>query len=343
VDRLTRPTEGEDIIRAVTSAAWGSQPSSTTAGASPSAALRQVLLWASRRSQIKRAVTSAPVTRDVVRRFVAGETIDDALRVTRDLAAAGLQVSLDHLGEDTRDTATARAAVDAYCTLAIRLAGEGLAAGAEMSVKLSAVGQALDESMALDNARLICEAARAAGSSVTIDMEDHTTTDSTLRLVGVLREDFPSTGAVLQASLHRTEDDCRALGVPGSRIRLCKGAYQEPSTLAWQRPDDIRGSYIRCLSTLIAGGALPMAATHDPKLVEATGRLVREIGGAGFEHEYQMLFGIRPDEQHRLAAAGETVRVYVPFGVQWYGYLMRRMAERPANTALFLRALMSRS
>ncbi len=300
-------------------------------------------MWASRRRQIKRAVTSAPVTRDVVRRFVAGETIEEALAVTRTLNSEGLQVSLDHLGEDTLDAATARAAVDAYCSLAERLAGEGLAATAEMSVKLSAVGQALDESMALDNARLICEAARAAGSSVTIDMEDHTTTDSTLRVVGLLRQDFPATGAVLQASLHRTEDDCRALGVPGSRVRLCKGAYQEPSSLAWQRPDDIRGAYVRCLATLIAGNALPMAATHDPKLVQATGRLVSDIGGPRFRHEYQMLFGIRPDEQRRLAAAGETVRVYVPFGVQWYGYLMRRMAERPANTALFLRALMSRN
>jgi proline dehydrogenase len=302
-----------------------------------------VLLWASRRPQIKRVVTSAPVTRDVVRRFVAGETIDDALRVTRALTGEGLRVSLDHLGEDTLDAATAHAAVDAYCSLAGRLSDEGLAARAEMSVKLSAVGQALDESMALDNAQLICEAARSAGSSVTIDMEDHTTTDSTLRIVGLLRHDFPSTGAVLQASLHRTENDCRALGVPGSRIRLCKGAYLEPPTIAWQRPDDIRSAYVRCLSRLITGGALPMAATHDPKLVQATGRLVSDLGGPGFSHEYQMLYGIRRDEQHRLSAAGETVRVYVPFGVQWYGYLMRRMAERPANTALFLRALMSRN
>ncbi len=328
----------------MTSEAWGSQPSSTAAaGANPAAVLRQVLLWASRRRQLKRLITSAPVTRDVVRRFVAGETIDDALRVTRTLTGDGLQVSLDHLGEDTLDIATASAAVDAYRALARRLAEGGLAARAEMSVKLSAVGQALDESMALDNARSICDAARAAGSSVTIDMEGHTTTDSTLRIVGLLRQDFPATGAVLQASLRRTEDDCQALGVPGSRIRLCKGAYQEPASLAWQRPDDIRAAYVRCLGTLIAGGALPMAATHDPKLVDATGRLVREIAGPGFKHEYQMLYGIRPDEQRRLVAAGETVRVYVPFGVQWYGYLMRRMAERPANTALFLRSLVSRN
>ena len=340
---LTRPTGAGDIIPPVTSEAWGSQPTSSTSGVSPSAALRHILLWASRRGQIKRAVTSAPVTRDVVRRFVAGETIEDAVAVTRALTGEGLTVSLDHLGEDTLDARTARAAVAAYCSLAGRLADEGLAPMAEMSVKLSAVGQALDESLALDNARLICEAARAAGSSVTIDMEDHTTTDSTLRVVSLIRQDFPSTGAVLQASLHRTADDCRALGVPGSRVRLCKGAYQEPASLAWQRPDDIRHAYLRCLSILIGGSALPMAATHDPKLVEATGRLVSDIGGPGFRHEYQMLFGIRPDEQRRLVAARETVRVYVPFGVQWYGYLMRRMAERPANTALFLRALVSRN
>jgi proline dehydrogenase len=311
--------------------------------ASPAVALRHILLWASRRRQIKRAVTAAPVTRGVVRRFVAGETIDDALRVTRELTSEGLMVSLDHLGEDTLDRATAQAAVDAYVTLAGRLSAEGLASRSEMSVKLSAVGQALDEEMALDNARLICDAARAAGTMVTIDMEDHTTTDSTLHVVGLLRKEFPTTGAVLQASLHRSDDDCRALGVPGSRVRLCKGAYQEPPSLAWQGSDDIRGAYLRCLGILTRGGAVPMAATHDPKLIEATGRVVAAIGGANFAHEYQMLHGIRPEEQRRLAAAGETVRVYVPFGVQWYGYLMRRMAERPANTALFVRALMSRN
>jgi proline dehydrogenase len=306
-------------------------------------ALRHVLLWASRRRWIQRAVTAAPVTRGVVQRFVAGESIDDAVRVARELTAQGMSVSLDHLGEDTRDAPTARAAVDAYRSLAQRLAAEGLATTAEMSVKLSAVGQALDEAMALDNARLICDAARSAGTTVTIDMEDHTTTDSTLRLVGRLREDFPTTGAVLQASLRRSEDDCRVLGVPGSRVRLCKGAYQEPPSLAWQRRDDIRAAYVRCVRFLIAGGALPMAATHDPKLIEATGRLVAAMRGPEFAHEYQLLYGVRPDEQRRLVTAGETVRVYVPFGVQWYGYLMRRMAERPANTALFLRALMSRS
>jgi proline dehydrogenase len=328
----------------VTSEAWGShQPSPAPAGASPAAALRAVLLWASRRPQIKRAITAAPVTRGVVRRFVAGETIDDALRVARKLIAEGLYVSLDHLGEDTRDSASASAAVDAYRCLAERLAAEGLAASAEMSVKLSALGQALDEEMALDNARLICDAARSAGTTVTIDMEDHTTTDSTLRLVERLRADFPTTGAVLQASLRRSEEDCRTLGIPGSRVRLCKGAYQEPPSLAWQRRDDIRAAYLRCLRILIAGGALPMAATHDPKLIDATGRLVAAMRAPGFPHEYQLLHGIRPDEQRRLARAGETVRVYVPFGVQWYGYLMRRMAERPANTALFLRALMSRN
>ena len=328
----------------MSSTSWGShQPSTAPGGASLAAGLRQVLLWASRRRQIKRIVTAAPVTRDVVRRFVAGETIDDAILATRELIGDGLLVSLDHLGEDTRDAATASAAVAAYRSLAARLADEGLAPAAEMSVKLSALGQALDEGMALDNARVICDAARTAGTFITVDMEDHTTTDSTLGIVAQLRKEFPSTGAVLQASLRRTESDCRALGVPGSRVRLCKGAYQEPAALAWQRTDDVRGAFLRCLGILIAGGALPMVATHDPRLIDATNRLVSEIRGAGFDHEYQMLNGVRPDEQARLVRAGERVRVYVPFGVQWYGYLMRRMAERPANTALFLRALVTRS
>ncbi len=160
----------------------------------PAVALRHILLWASRRRQIKRVITAAPVTRGVVRRFVAGELIDDALRVTRELTSEGLLVSLDHLGEDTLDRATAQAAVDAYRTLAGRLAADGLASRSEMSVKLSAVGQALDEEMALDNARLICDAARSAGTTVTIDMEDHTTTDATLRAVGPPSQGFPHDG-----------------------------------------------------------------------------------------------------------------------------------------------------
>jgi proline dehydrogenase len=187
--------------------------------------------------------------------------------------------------------------------------------------------QAIDEALALDGARAICEAATAAGTTVTLDMEDHTTTDSTLGILRALREDFPSTGAVLQAYLRRTEADCRDLATAGSRVRLCKGAYKEPESVAFQSTGEVDLSYVRCMKALFAGDGYPMLATHDPRLIEiaavlATGRRLDSW-------EYQMLYGIRPTEQERLAAEGRTVRVYVPYGEEWYGYMMRRMAERP--------------
>ncbi len=303
--------------------------------------LRSTILAASRNQRVKALVAGAPVSRSVVQRFVAGEQVDDAVRTTRDLVGRGLCVSLDHLGEDTLDTAQADATTQAYLTLLRVLGEEGLTAGgrAEVSVKLTAVGQSVDERRALENARRICEAARNAGTTVTLDMEDHTTTDSTLTVLTELRQDFPDTGAVLQAYLHRTEDDCRALAHEGSRVRLCKGAYREPSSVAYQDPHEVDRSYVRCLKVLMAGPGYPMLATHDPRLVEIGQTLGAGRGG----YEFQMLLGIRPAEQERLAADGETVRVYVPYGDEWYGYLMRRLAERPANLTFFLRALASRS
>jgi proline dehydrogenase len=301
--------------------------------------LRAALLTASRNARVRRLVETAPVSRDVVRRFVAGTTTDDAVRVSSTLADSGLTVSLDHLGEDTTEIGHADATTKAYLTLLRRLGEIGLAARAEVSVKLSAVGQALDQSLALDNARAICEAAAAANTTVTIDMEDHTTTDSTLAVVHELRRDFPWTGAVLQAYLHRTEGDCRDLATEGSRVRLCKGAYKEPESVAFQSRSEVDRSYVRCLRTLIAGGGYPMFATHDPRLISIAGTLVQRSGRPKGSYEYQMLYGIRPNEQLRLAGQGETMRIYVPYGDEWYGYLMRRLAERPANVGFFLRAL----
>lgn len=312
------------------------------AGLDPAPLLRHVVLWASRRPAIKAAITRAPVTRGLVRRFVPGEDVESCVTAAHELRAQGLQSSLVHLGEDTHDTAAARAAVDAYRALIGRIASEGLSDVAEVAFKLSALGQALDESMAFDYAAAVCEAARATGISVTVDMEDHTTTDSTLRIVQRLRADYPSTGAVIQASLHRSPEDCRALAHPGSRVRLCKGAYQEAPSVAWQTRGEVRSAYLRCLEILARGGAYPMVATHDPMLISATRQILPAVSN-GNPHEFQMLYGVRPDEQRRLAGAGERVRIYVPYGTQWYGYLMRRMAERPANLALVVRTLFSRS
>jgi proline dehydrogenase len=311
--------------------------------------VRTGLLAASRNGRVRRLVETAPVSRDVVGRFVAGSALEDAVRVTGELVADGLCVTLDHLGEYTTEPGHAEATAKAYLQLIGRLGDAGLAAGrdggparAEVSVKLSALGQGLDERLAVEHARTICAAAREAGTTVTLDMEDHTTVGSTLAILRRLRGEFGFVGAVLQSYLRRTEQDCTTLSTAGTRVRLCKGAYDAPEEVAFTRRQDIDRSYVRCAAVLMRGSGYPMIATHDPRLIEIAGRLAADAGRATGSYEYQMLYGIRPLEQRRLAAAGHTVRVYVPYGSDWYGYLMRRLAERPANLGFFLRSLVSR-
>jgi proline dehydrogenase len=309
--------------------------------------LRDLLLRASRSDRLRDLVETAPVSRPVVRRFVAGLDDDAALGKARALTAAGLRVTVDRLGEDTTGADDARAVRDAYVALLGRLADAGLTEGGrvEVSVKLSAVGQAIEpdgEKLALEHARDICAAAARAGTTVTLDMEDRTTTDATLGVLRELRTEYPWVGAVLQAYLRRTEGDCRELSGPGSRVRLCKGAYDEPASVAFTDPLDVDRSYLRCLSVLMAGQGYPMVATHDPRLIDISAALAIRHGRQPGSYEYQMLYGVRPDEQRRLAGRGETVRVYVPYGRDWYGYLMRRLAERPANVTFFLRSLVTR-
>jgi proline dehydrogenase len=298
-----------------------------------------------RSDKVKKAVTAMPVSGGIVHRYVPGESTASAVDATRDLIEAGLHVTLDFLGEDTLDREQADATVAAYLDLLRSLTEHGLSRNAEVSVKLSAVGQALPddgEKVALDNARSICQAARNAGTTVTLDMEDHTTTDSTLGILRELRKDFPETGAVLQAYLHRTEADCRDLAYEGSRVRLCKGAYNEPETVAFQDKHEVDKAYVRALKVLMAGQGYPMIASHDPRMIDIAGALATRNGRAQGSYEYQMLYGIRPDEQRRLAEAGEKVRVYLPYGQEWYGYLMRRLAERPSNLTFFLHSLVSK-
>ena len=308
------------------------------------AILREPLLLLSRSNQVKRLVSTMPVSAGIVKSYVPGETNESAVEATRALVDDGLKVSLDFLGEDTLDVEQAEATVAAYLDVLEQLSAQGLTRLAEVSVKLSAIGQALPDSghkVALEHARTICRAARNAGTTVTLDMEDHTTTDSTLAILRELRKDFPETGAVLQAYLHRTEADCRALAYEGSRVRLCKGAYMEPEDVAFQEKVDIDKSYVRCLKVLMEGDGYPMVASHDPRMVEIAGVLAERTGRAKGSYEYQMLYGIRPDEQRRLAGEGQTVRVYIPYGQEWYGYLMRRLAERPSNLGLFVKSLVS--
>ncbi|MET9970408.1 proline dehydrogenase family protein [Streptomyces sp. NPDC006356] len=308
--------------------------------------LRSALLAASRSSRARSIVEKLPPTRAITHRFVAGDTLSSAMAVCHEVVASGRHVTLDHLGEDTLDTAQAAATVKAYEELLRALKRTGLANGAEVSVKLSAVGQFLPadgEKIALENARRICEAAAAAGTTVTLDMEDHTTVDSTLGTARELRADFPWLGVVLQAYLHRTEADCRDLSHAGSRVRLCKGAYQEPASVAFQKKHDVDEAFVRCLKVLMTGEGYPMIASHDPRMIARAGRLAECHNRTTDTFEYQMLHGIRPEEQRRIAAEGGTMRVYLPYGQEWYGYFMRRLAERPANLTFFLRALATRS
>ncbi|HOF62952.1 MAG TPA: proline dehydrogenase family protein [Dermatophilaceae bacterium] len=305
--------------------------------------LRNSLLRLSKATAVRDLVERAPVSRAVVRRFIPGAHEADVVRATGELQSVGKLVTIDYLGEDTRYPEQAQHTRDAYLGLLRALSHEGYSLGgrAEVSVKLTALGMLLPDGhqIALDHARAICQAALNAGTTVTVDMEDHTTTDAILTIVKELREDFPSTGAVLQAYLRRTEADCVDFAGPGSRVRLCKGAYAEPESVAFQDGDAVDKSYVRCLKVLMKGGGYPMVASHDPRIIEIAAALAGREGREPKSFEYQMLYGIRPDEQQRIADRGDQMRVYVPFGDEWYGYLMRRMAERPANVAFFIRGL----
>jgi proline dehydrogenase len=307
--------------------------------------LRRVLLAASASPALRQLIVTAPQTRAIVDSYVAGETADDAVRVTRGLRASGLLVTLDYLGEDTTDETQAAAVVDEYVHLLGKLAADGLTQGGttEVSVKPTAVGLFVRPGLAADNIARICEAAREAGTTVTLDAEGYDAIEPTHRIALSLRGDFPDLGCVIQASLRRSEADCREMAGYGSRVRLCKGAYSEPESVAHVARRDVDLAYARCLRTLLNGAGYPMMATHDPRLIEITGSLATLSGRSADSFEYQMLYGIRPAEQRRLANTGAQVRVYVPYGGDWYGYLVRRLAERPRNLAFFLRSLGSKS
>jgi proline dehydrogenase len=305
-----------------------------------------MLLAASNSDRARQLITSAPYTRGVVARYVAGDTAAQAIGVTRDLLARGLLATLDHLGEDTVEPDQAAAVTAEYTGLLGQLATAGLAQGgrAEVSVKPTAVGLGLaehGEKTATENIARICAAARAAGTTVTVDMEDHTRVAATLRIVSELRADFPDLGCVIQSSLRRAAADCAALAQPGSRVRLCKGAYDAPESAAFPARHDVDRSYARSLRVLMNGPGYPMIATHDPRLIRIAAAQAELTGRAAGSFEYQMLYGVRPAEQQRLAGTGAQVRVYLPYGRDWYGYLVRRLAERPANVAFFLRSLAS--
>jgi proline dehydrogenase len=306
--------------------------------------IRKFLLALSRNTKFRDLFVKLPVTRDVVKRFIVGETWEAALPQIKALADKGLLVTIDVLGEDTTEPAQAERMAHDYLELLDNLAAEQLTDVAEVSLKLTALGMGLPdgEAVALANAVMIAEKARELGTTVTVDMEDHTTTEKTIRIVEALRQKVPNAGCVLQSSLKRTEFDCARLDGPESRTRLCKGAYDSPADVAYQDRHDVDLSYVRCLKVLMRGEGRPLVATHDPNLIEIAQELASRTGRGLKDFEFQMLYGIRTLEQERLANLGHAVRVYVPFGPDWYGYFVRRLAERPQNMAFFLRSFLGR-
>ncbi|MEP9394038.1 proline dehydrogenase family protein [Gordonia sp. VNQ95] len=305
--------------------------------------LRPVIMKAAASDRIKETSQRLPVTERVVNRFVPGETLPEVEAAIRRSLDDGLSVTIDFLGEDTTDEAQATATVDAYLSLLQMMSRMPHEHGQlEVSLKLTALGQSLPQhgaKIAEENAHTICAAAARSDVLVTIDAEDHTTVDERLQIVRSLRHEFADLGTVLQAYLRRTEDDCTEFAASGARIRLCKGAYAEPASVAYPERSQIDEAYLRCLRILMKGNGYPMVASHDPTIIEAAQPMAAEFGRAPGSWEHQMLYGIRTDEQRRLAADGAGVRVYIPYGQEWYGYFVRRLAEKPANLGFFLRAL----
>ena len=303
--------------------------------------MRSVFLTLSNRRSIGRLATRLPFTRGMVDRFVAGETLETALPALRRARDAGFHTTVDILGESVSNLEAARAAADSYVAALPVLDDDTL--DLNVSVKLSQMGLGLGQTVARDNLAHVLVAAAAVSGFVRIDMEDHTTTDATLDLWRQLRPVMAGSGdvgVVIQSALRRSEADMERLLEEGARIRLCKGAYKEPASVAFTEKAEVDGAYIRLMERLLTDGVLPAIATHDDRMVEHALAFVREHGIGADRFEFQMLFGVRRDLQERLLAEGWAVRIYVPFGDRWYPYFMRRLAERPANVSFLLRSLL---
>jgi proline dehydrogenase len=318
-----------------------SVPAPTALRTASERAMRSSLLWLSRRRSLGRLATRLPVTRSMVARFVAGETLDEALDGLDRLRASGLRTTVDVLGEAVTSVEAAHAAADEYLATLDALAARGL--DRNVSVKLSQMGLGLDPALCRENVARILRRAAELDAFVRIDMEDHATTDATLALWRELRPlnaGRGGSGVVIQAALRRSAADIEALIAEQARIRLCKGAYVEPAAVAFPDKSDVDAAYATLMERLLLDGTFPGIATHDERLIGRAVAFVREHDIAPDRFEFQMLYGVRRDLQERLVQAGFGVRVYVPFGTQWYPYFMRRLAERPANVAFVLRSVL---
>ncbi|MGH7700830.1 MAG: proline dehydrogenase family protein [Gemmatimonadales bacterium] len=295
--------------------------------------LRAGLMWLSERQALARLLKRNGVARRLARRFVAGETLDDGARAVAQLNAARISATLDLLGEAVRDLAEARTACDTYLRLLDRLHQAALESN--VSVKLTQMGLEIDEALCVENLRAIVARARAQRSFVRIDMEQSDYTERTLALFRErLHPEFGNAvGVVLQSALRRTARDVDDMIALGARVRLCKGAYREPADVAFPHKRDVDAAYVSCLERLLERGNYPGIATHDERIIAHAKAFAAARKIAAERFEFQLLYGVRRDLQLALRRAGYRVRVYVPFGEQWYPYLMRRLAERPANLA----------
>jgi len=292
--------------------------------------LKQTLLFLSENGVARALVTHAPFARTVARRFVAGETIDGAMNAAREINQAGMTVTMDYLGESVESRDDARAAADVYIELLDRMDADGIDGG--ISIKLTQVGQDIDEGFLRENVLRILDTAARHETFVRFDMEDGDHTQPTLDFVRWLWDrGTRNIGLVLQSYLYRTQDDARMANEAGIPVRLCKGAYREPASIAFQDKAEVDRNFVETMKLLLEDGPYPAMGTHDEAMLDATKAFATERGIDPSDFEFQMLYGIRRDLQRQLVDEGYRMRVYLPFGDAWYPYLMRRMAERPAN------------
>jgi len=305
--------------------------------------LRSVFHWLSEQPQIFSFVRRNGLARRFASRFVAGETVESAVTAVRDLNGAGLTASLDLLGESVARADEARHARDTYLQLLDRI--QAMSLNANVSVKLTQMGLDIDESLCLANMRAIIAKAKEHGSFVRIDMEQSSYTARTLQLfTDVLYPEFGNAvGVVLQSYLRRTSADVDLMIGLGVRVRLCKGAYKEPDSVAFPDKREVDANFVSCMERLMEHGNYPGIATHDAAIIERARRFAKQKSLPAARYEFQMLYGVRRDLHHQLRRDGYNMRVYVPFGTHWYPYLMRRLAERPANVAFIVANVLKES
>jgi proline dehydrogenase len=300
--------------------------------------LRASFQYLSRRRGLQRFVTGQRLTASLAYRFVAGDRLEDAVRVVKEINARGSSASLDHLGENVREEREARTAAEDYLAAFERIAAERL--DANVSVKLTQLGLDISPVLCRELLGRVLERAAQLGNFVRIDMEGSDYTQRTLDMVLEMHHQYPNCGVVLQSYLYRTLGDVARANAAKVRVRLVKGAYDEPEAVAYPKKADVDAKYAQATRELLAGGVYPAIATHDDRLIEATKLMARELGLAADRFEFQLLYGIRRDLQEKLLREGYRVRIYVPYGTEWYPYLMRRLAERPANLLFIVRSVM---